>query len=350
MAEQSTAVPPSNNPILQTMHTVFTDTALLLIFATLAVVGFISAEQLLATLQFTGNTLLFLAPFLILAFALAGYMKATSAEVVITEVFQGRPITMIFAAAFFGAWSPLCSCTVIAMIAVLLRSGMPLSAVMAFWISSPIISPDMYIYTAALLGVEFATAKMIAAAFMGLFAGFTVLLAERWGLFANPLKTGTVNKKSNIGKPKKPTWKFWREKERVEIFWVETKKVAWMLGKWMVFAFILESLMIAYVPAEVIGQWVGQSSFWAIPLATITGVPAYVNGVAAVPLVQGLVTMGMSKSAALAFLTAGSVTSIPAMMAVFPLVKKTVFLTYIGIALVSSIIVAYSYALYLSFF
>lgn len=347
MSEQVAVLDTPKNDFLLKL---FSDKALLLIITTLAITGFFSPQQLQETLIFTGETLLFLAPFFVLAFALAGYMKASSAEITITEVFQGRPVAMVFAAAFFGAWSPLCSCTVIAMIAVLLRAGMPLSAVMAFWISSPIISPDMYIYTAALLGFEFATVKMFAAAIMGLMAGFTVLLAERAGLLLQPLKNYQAKQSADLGAPQKATWRFWKEKERVEIFWQETRKISWLLGKWMVFAFILESLMIAYIPSEMIGQWVGQSNDWAIPFATLAGVPAYVNGVAAVPLIQGLIEMGMSKSAALGFLTAGSVTSIPAMLAVFPLVKRTVFATYIAIALITSMIVAYGYNLYLSAF
>jgi len=327
-----------------------TDKALLAIITTLVIVGFISTEQLYNTLTFTGETLTFLLPFLVFAFALAAYMKATSAEVIITQVFHGKTVAMIFAAAFFGAWSPLCSCTVIALIAVLLRSGMPLSAVMAFWISSPIISPDMYVYTAALLGFEFATVKMIAAVFMGLTAGFLVLSLEKNGFFSNPLKDGHFTQKSSLGDVKHPKWKFWQDKERVTIFWKELRSVAWLLGKWMTFAFILESLMISYIPASSIASSVGGDSLIAIPLATLVGVPAYVNGVAAVPLIQGLLQMGMSKGAALAFMCAGSVTSIPAMMAVYPLVKRSVFVTYIGIALVTSVIAGYAYMSYLTIF
>lgn len=327
------------------LRVVATDTALLLIAGTLLIVGLVSFEQLTKTLAFTFETVIFLLPFLLFAFALAGFMKASSAEVIITQVFRGRVIAMVFAAAFFGAWAPLCSCTVIAMIAVLLRAGMPLSAVMAFWISSPIISPDMYIYTAALLGTEFATAKLVAAMLMGVFAGFTVLFMERLGGFKNPLKNHD-SKKMSLGDAKKPVWKFWREPARVEAFWAAVKDVTWRLGKWMVFAFILESLMMAYIPAGQVGEWVGNSP-WAIPLAVIVGVPAYVNGVAAVPLIQGLLSMGMSKPAAMAFLVGGSVTSIPAMMAVFPLVKFRVFMTYIAIALVASTLIGYLYQLYL---
>lgn len=332
------------------LRVIATDTALLLIAGTLLIVGLVSFEQLIKTLAFTFETVTFLLPFLLFAFALAGFMKASSAEVIITQVFRGRAIAMVFAAAFFGAWSPLCSCTVIAMIAVLLRAGMPLSAVMAFWISSPIISPDMYIYTAALLGTEFATAKLVAAMFMGVFAGFTVLFLEKLGGFKNPLKHhDSSSKKMSLGNVKKPVWKFWREPARVEAFWAEVKDVTWRLGKWMVFAFILESLMIAYIPAGQVGQWVGNSA-WAIPLAVIVGMPAYVNGVAAVPLIQGLLSMGMSQPAAMAFLVGGSVTSIPAMMAVYPLVKFRVFMTYIAIALVASTLIGYLYQLYLMSF
>ncbi len=344
MAQGNIALEPSASGIWKT---VFNDTALQLIAVTLAVVGFLSLDQLIETLLFTGQTIGLLLPFLVFAFALAGFMKASSAEVIITQVFRGRPIAMIFAAAVFGSWSPLCSCTVIAMISVLLRAGMPLSAVMAFWISSPIISPDMYVYTAALLGTGFATAKLVAAGLMGLFAGFSVLLFEKFGAFKSPLKHHQT-KKMNLGEAKKPVWKFWKEPERVAMFWDEMKDITWRLGKWMVFAFILESLMIAYVPAEQVGQWVGSSSTWAIPFAVLAGIPAYVNGVAAVPLIQGLMSMGMGQAAAMAFLVGGSVTSIPATMAVFPLVRFNVFLTYLGIALVSSILIGYGYQAYLN--
>jgi uncharacterized protein len=87
---------------------------------------------------------------------------------------------------------------------------------------------------------------------------------------------------------------------------------------------------------------------WAIPLATVLGSPAYVNGVAAVPLVEGLMKMGMSGGAALGFLLAGSVTSIPAMAAVLPLVNKRVFGWYVLIGFLTSLIAAFTFSFYLA--
>lgn len=49
----------------------------------------------------------------------------------------------------------------------------------------------------------------------------------------------------------------------------------------------------------------------------IVAVPAYLNGFAAIPLVGELIAIGMAPGAALAFLVAGGMTSLPAPMAVF---------------------------------
>ena len=63
--------------------------------------------------------------------------------------------------------------------------------------------------------------------------------------------------------------------------------------------------MMAYLPADAVVSAVGGGSAFAIPLAAVVGVPAYLNGYAAIPLISGLLEMGMSGGAALAFAAAG---------------------------------------------
>jgi hypothetical protein len=105
--------------------------------------------------------------------------------------------------------------------------------------------------------------------------------------------------------------------------------------------------MVAYVPSEWIGTLVGGGSSAAIPLATVVGIPSYLNGYAAIPLVAGLLNMGMLPGAALAFVTAGAVSSIPAAIAVYALVKKPVFAIYLILGLIGSMLAGYAYQLYL---
>jgi uncharacterized membrane protein YraQ (UPF0718 family) len=106
---------------------------------------------------------------------------------------------------------------------------------------------------------------------------------------------------------------------------------------------MLESLMVMYSLAETVAAMVSNVSAFAIPLAVVTGVPAYMNGYAAMPLVAGLMESGMAPGPALAFMTAGAVTSIPSAIAVFALVKCPVFLWYLLLAAVGSLIVGQTF-------
>ena len=51
----------------------------------------------------------------------------------------------------------------IPLIAALLAMGVPLSAVMAFWLASSIMDPSIFVLTAGVLDLEFAVAKSFAA-------------------------------------------------------------------------------------------------------------------------------------------------------------------------------------------
>jgi hypothetical protein len=70
------------------------------------------------------------------------------------------------------------------------------------------------------------------------------------------------------------------------------------------------------------------------------------NGYAAIPLISGMMALGMTPGAALSFATAGAVSSIPAAMAVFALVKRTLFFFYLALGLVGSVMAGYLYALF----
>ena len=104
------------------------------------------------TAAFTGEALVEIAPYLVLAVAAAAYAKASGADNLIARAFRGHIAMMILFAALMGAVSPFCSCGVIPLIAALLSMGVPLAAVMAFWLSSPLMDPSMFVLTAGTLG------------------------------------------------------------------------------------------------------------------------------------------------------------------------------------------------------
>ncbi|MDJ0708039.1 MAG: permease [Leptolyngbyaceae cyanobacterium MO_188.B28] len=297
------------------------------------------------SMRFTLGGLWRVAPFLLLSIGIAAYSQASGTDNLIATAFQGRISGIIPVAALIGALSPFCSCGVIPLIAALLSMGVPVAAVMAFWLSSPLMAPAMFVLTVGALGLQFAIAKTIAAVGIGLLGGFGVLLLMQAGVaaksFINPLKDGVGNggcAGSKIRNPKNIVWRFWPDPERRHKFWKGARKNAWFLGKWLALAFLLESLMLVYVPDGWIGAIAGDNSFLSILSAALVGIPAYLNGYAALPLVDGLMQQGMNPGAGMAFLLAGGATSIPAMIAVFALARRPVFLAYLSFALLGSVV------------
>ncbi|MCG6121095.1 MAG: permease [Microvirga sp.] len=133
--------------------------------------------------------------------------------------------------------------------------------------------------------------------------------------------------------PKPVDWKFWRDAERRGKFAGAAWKTTLFLASWLTLAFLLESLMLAWIPAEAVTAALGGEGLAPILTATLVGVPAYLNGYAALPLVGGLIGQGMAPGAGMAFLIAGGVTSVPAAMAVWALARPQVFALYIGLSL-----------------
>ncbi len=318
------------------------------------------------------SALLGTAPFILFAISATAYLRAAGAEGVVAKAFTGPQLRMVVFGAMAGGLSPFCSCEVIPFIAALLAMGAPLAAVMAFWIASPLMDPPMFAITAGALGFDFAVAKVMAAVGMGLIGGFGVMALTGMpvvsALVRDPLReTGMVAKASECCAPEpapkaetsccggdasetpfqaKPVWKFWHEPARIATFRETAVENGLFLGKWLALAYVLEAIMIRWIPADYIATWLGGEGIGTIFLAAIVGAPAYLNGYAAAPLAAGLIEQGMAPGAAMAFLLAGGVTCIPAAVAVWSLVKTRVFVSYLGFALIGSVIAGLLFGAY----
>jgi uncharacterized membrane protein YraQ (UPF0718 family) len=316
--------------------------ALGLLFLALVIVV---PQQAGASFVFTLDSFLWILPFLLISVLLAAFLKASGADQLIALAVSRKPLAAIFIATLAGAFSPFCSCGVVPVVASLLAAGVPLSAVMAFWLSSPIMDPEMFVLMAAQLPFSFTLAKVVAAIAIGLLAGGAVLILERMGYLSNPLRADLAACGTSCGGPAdlRPRWRFWHQAERRTLFATEARDVGLFLTKWLLLAFALESLMVAWLPGELVAKTLGGDGLLAVPLAVAVGVPAYLNGYAAIPLIGELMDNGMAWGAALAFMVAGGVTSLPASMAVYAIARRTVFVWYLLIALAGSLLIGFGY-------
>jgi hypothetical protein len=339
-------------------------------------------NDLLQITAFVGRASWKVLPFFLLSMFLSVLINMLDLKEPIRRAFARREGLAVLLATALGAFSPFCSCTVIPIIAGLLGSGVPLAPVMSFWIASPTMDPEIFTLTVGILGWPLALSRLGSSLALSLGAGYLALLLTRLGYFqrilpaageaSSPL-TATACCAAEARAPlvairlatapaaccavgrtaagvtlpplRPPAWwgpgvaSFRRIDWRV--FARRMGVQSWRLGRWLLVAFFLEALITLYVPQEAIASVLGSGSLLAIPLASLIGVPLYLGNLSALPIVKGLLTQGMQPGAAIAFLLAGPVTTIPAMTAVWTVVRRHVFVLYIAISLFGSMLLGW---------
>lgn len=282
-------------------------------------------------------------PYFLLSVAVSAWAQATSFSRRITAVFERHERFAVPAATVVGSTVPLCACSVIPLIAALLAAGAPLGPVMAFLISAPLMSPAIFLITTGTLGISYAVARLLSALALGAAAGYLVSFLTARNLLRDQLRASALPRASCCEIPKSQNGDGVAARRVGNTFWSEARRVSLFLGKWLLVAFFLQALIEHYVDPAWIRAILGEGNALAIPLATALGIPLYISGVAGMPFIQGLVSNGMAPGAALAFLVAGPVTSISAMIAVQALVRPRVFAIYLGCGVGGSLVAGYAF-------
>ncbi len=292
-------------------------------------------------IAFVANQIWEILPYVLISVSASAWATVSGFSEKIRAVFTRQEKVAVAGAALAGATVPFCACGVLPLIAAMLTGGVPLAPIMAFWISSPLMSPEMFLLTSGTLGVDYAAGRLAAAILLGAGSGYMVSALISRGYLQNQLRglaqadscCGPAPEVSFSGVSYQPT--------RLRRFFVEAGGVSLFLGKWLTLAFIIEAVIVHYVDQSWISAALGGDQPFAIPLATAIGIPLYTSGVASIPITQGLVSSGMSPGAAMAFLVAGPVTTIPCMMTVWVMVKKPLFFYYLSVGIVGALLAGY---------
>lgn len=367
------------------------------------------STHILSIAQYILESFLHTWPYLLITIPIAVAVKMSGASKYITRAFTARPVVAILLATLVGAFSPLCSCSVIPVVAALLIGGVPLAPVMSFWLASPSMDPEIFFLSVSTLGWDLATWRLVATLVLSLSGGFIIYFAVQLGWLGSDILRGQRSTQiRTFSEILKSTWQYAmttinsaitpkpnsqllvtsgviaisqdlpfvtedsscgcsdcsnetvkscdlpisneiNPEEKRSQFWsslaVETWVATTMVIKFMLLAWFVGALIYLYVPETWIATSLGGDSPWVIIYAAILGIPVYTSNLTAMPLVGGLISQGMNPGAALAFLIAGPTTTLPAMSAVWGIVNRKVFAFYIGFSLIGAIVMGYVYSL-----
>lgn len=295
-------------------------------------------DKALETARFVIESLVAVAPLVVPGIVLSAWVRTSGASAHVAATLTGSIGRTILIASAIGAVTPVCGVTVLPLMVGLLASGVPLAPVMAFWLSSPITDPAMLATTAATLGFTFAAGKTIAAFLLGLGGGLLTATVSRTAWSRSPLRQNALTGQlcGSCG-PDELLLAIWKTQERRRLFYQECGASTRLILICLVPAFAAEHILSGLLAPEALANYVGQDSWWAVPLAVGVGGPLYIDGYAALPLTRALMDHGMSPGSAMAFLVSGGVVSIYGAMAILPVLRLRPFLLYLGLAIAGSL-------------
>ncbi|AHC13692.1 permease [Salinispira pacifica] len=121
--------------------------------------------------RFMGGAFVKIWPLLAITIPFAAAMRISGNHAKVTRFLSARPAPAILLAMLIGAVSPLCSCSVIPVIAGMMAAGVPLGPIMTFWIASPSMDPEIFFLSVSTLGMNLAVWRIIATAVLSLAGG-----------------------------------------------------------------------------------------------------------------------------------------------------------------------------------
>lgn len=358
-------------------------------------------EQIFKIAGFILDSFVHIWPYLIITIPIAVAVQLSGAAKFINKALTKNPIVSIILATIVGAFSPFCSCGVIPVVASLLIGGVPIAPIMSFWIASPSMDPEIFFLSTAIIGWKLSVWRLLATFAISLLSGYITHFAFQNGMLGDEILRKNKISPFNLAWKRigaeieilvKRIFTSNKESKKVTVQYIsvdksriqsninccisvdelsmqpspkplesekpcdcsntcktvpisfqkkllnETWKASFMVAKFMTLAFFINALIQFYVPQDFISKLLGGNGSFSVIIAALIGIPVYTSNITALPLISGLLTLGMNQGAALAFLISGPTTTLPAMFAVWGIVRRKIFFMYISFALFGAIL------------
>jgi hypothetical protein len=264
-----------------------------------------------------------MSPYLLFGFLAAGVLSVCISPEFVERHLGGRGFGPVLRAALLGVPLPLCSCGVIPVGASLRRHGASRAATASFLLSTPQTGVDSIAITYALLGTVFAVFRPVAALATGLLGGLLVML------FAQP----NCEDGADGSKPPECTESCCAGKGSRNLLWRALEygfvTLPRDIGVPLLVGVVIAGAITALTPQpDELKPYLNQGVL-SIVLAMALGVPIYVCASASVPIAAGLIHLGASPGAALAFLIAGPATNAATITTIWKLLGGRTALLYL---------------------
>ena len=244
-----------------------------------------------------------------------------------------------FLAGTFGIITPFCSCSAVPLFLGFVEAGVPLGITFSFLIASPMINEVALVMLLGMFGLKVASIYIISGLVIAIFSGIIIgkLKVE------NLVESFVFNNKiKNSENGNKMSWKE-RTQYAKNYTWGIIKKV-WL---YILIGIGLGAWIHGYVPADFLAQYASVDKWYAVPLATLVGIPLYSNAAGVIPIVNALFEKGVALGTVLAFMMAVTALSLPEFLILKRVMKTKLILIFASIVGAGIIFTGYLFNLIL---
>lgn len=250
------------------------------------------------------NTLLESAPYVVLGFIIAGILKFWVPQNVLQKHLGGNSSASLFKAVGIGSILPLCSCGTIPLGIGLFRSGAAIGNIFAFMTSTPILSPVLVALALSFLGVKLTLTFILVAVFGSYIIGFIgnrIFFNTKYSTLTNNCEKQYTMGQNADKQPKSKLsqtlkWSFFDLGADVSVD--------------VTIGLSIAALLLTFLPMEWISTWLGQQDVYTLFYVILLGIPVYACSIPSIPVVQGLLLLGATPGAAIAYMIAGPATNL----------------------------------------
>jgi len=226
-------------------------------------------------------------------------------------------------AAGLGIITPFCTCSAIPLFLGFIQTGIPLGITFSFLVASPMINEVALVMLFGMFGVKIAA--------LYAFSGFTIAVIS--GLIIGRLKLEHLLEGFDLSKRIKNV-AFGTEMpwpERFSFAWEYTLDILKTVWPYVLIGIGLGAWIHGYVPENFLARWAGADKWYAVPLATLVGIPLYSNAAGVIPLVSALTEKGVALGTTLAFMMAVTGLSLPEFLILRRVMKLKLLFIFFGI-------------------
>lgn len=247
-------------------------------------------------------------------------------------------------ASTFGAITPFCSCSSVPLFIGFVKGGIPLGVTFAFLITSPLVNEVAIALFLGMFGWKATLVYVISGIILGVVSG--VILGK---LNLEPLLTDWVRKVWQQGKEDQENF----ESEnttfiaRVPTICMEAFGIVKSVVVYVLVGIAVGAAMHGYIPEGFFLKYIGNDSWYAVPLAVLLGVPMYANAAGIIPVIQVFVAKGISIGTSLAFMMAVVGLSIPEATLLKKVMTGKLVFIFFGVVSVCIILSGYLFNLIL---